>query len=187
MEYDYYSGYSSVSGLEGLFFGVFFLLIIAAVIGLIVHIFSIICMWKIFVKAGKAGWIALVPLYNAYTLFEITWGNGWYCLTLLIGMIPIIGWIVDVAIFIITLIKLGDSFKKSTGFIVGLSLVGIIFIGILAYDSSTYEGPSNKVIPVNKKEDTKAPTYNNQMNNNVEPPKLEVKEATFCHNCGITK
>lgn len=30
----------------------------------IVAVFYIICLWKVFIKASKPGWIAIIPLYN---------------------------------------------------------------------------------------------------------------------------
>ena len=101
---------------------------------LILAALAILAMWKIFQKAGKPGWAAIIPFYNIYTMYEITWGKGWKFLMLLI---PIYGWIV---LPILTAIKLGKAFKKSTGFIVGLVLLNIVFELILAFNKDTYAG-----------------------------------------------
>lgn len=50
------------------------------VIGLGVAVLMIVALWKIFEKAGEPGWASLVPFYNTYELFKISWGNGWYFL-----------------------------------------------------------------------------------------------------------
>ncbi|MBR1762543.1 MAG: hypothetical protein IJ731_04170, partial [Eubacterium sp.] len=43
---------------------------------LVIAILSIIALWKIFEKAGEAGWKAIIPFYNAYTLVKIVDGSG---------------------------------------------------------------------------------------------------------------
>ena len=77
-----------------------------------------------FTKAGKPGWAAIVPFYNLYILFEITWGNG---LLFLLMLIPIVNSIVA----IITMVKLAKAFGKGGGFAVGLIFLSLIFILIL--------------------------------------------------------
>ena len=105
-----------------------------------ISIFTIVVLWKIFQKAGKEGWRAIIPLYNTYTLCEITWGNGWYMFAVLLLMIPIIGWIAFFVFAILTMNKLAKAFGKSSGFTVGLIFLNMIFMAILAFDSSTYLG-----------------------------------------------
>ena len=50
-------------------------------------------LWKMFEKAGEPGWIGLIPFYNIYKLCEKVMGNPWYWVRLMVGLIPIIGWI----------------------------------------------------------------------------------------------
>ena len=100
-------------------------------------IFCLIALWAIFEKAYEPGWGALIPIYNSYQYFKITWGNGWYFLLLLIPF-------VNVIIAIITTFKLARSFGKSGGFAVGLIFLSVIFYCILAFDQSQYLGvPEN--------------------------------------------
>lgn len=47
---------------------------------LIISIVVIISMWKVFAKAGKPGWAAIVPIYNEWVLFEIVGYPGWWAL-----------------------------------------------------------------------------------------------------------
>ena len=69
-DYTYYGDYgSSASSLLGGFAvlgGVFWL------IGTALSILMIVSIWKIFKKAGKKGWEAIVPIYNTIVLLEIT-------------------------------------------------------------------------------------------------------------------
>ena len=54
---------------------------------LVVYVLFVIALWKIFVKAGEAGWKSLIPLYNAYIMFKIVGMKGWFWGTLAIGLI----------------------------------------------------------------------------------------------------
>jgi hypothetical protein len=101
---------------------------------LIVLVFSIVCMWKIFTKAGEAGWKTLIPFYNYFIEFKIAWGNGWLFLLLLVPF-------VNIVIAIIYDVKLAKAFGKGGGFAVGLIFLPIIFLPILAFGSAQYIGP----------------------------------------------
>jgi Na+/melibiose symporter-like transporter len=90
-------------------------------------------MWKLYVKAGKPGWAAIIPFYNIYVLFEIAGMNGWMFLLLLIP-------IVNIVILIMLYINLAKAFGKSTTFTVGLIFLNIIFILILGFGNDRYIG-----------------------------------------------
>lgn len=108
------------------------------IIYLLIAVISIVTMWKIFTKAGKPGWASIVPIYNIYVLFEITWGKG---IKFLLLLIPI----VNIVIGIMTYSKLSKSFGKGMGFTLGLLFLFPIFMLLLAFDSSQYIGPSGAV------------------------------------------
>jgi hypothetical protein len=104
---------------------------------IIVIVFYIACQWKVFEKTGQAGWKAIIPIYNTYTLIKIVGRPGWW---ILLFLIPI----VNIIILIIVMLDLAKSFGKSSGFAVGLILLSFIFIPILGLGSSTYVGPAGK-------------------------------------------
>lgn len=108
------------------------LIIFAIAIG----IFSIVCMWKVFKKAGRNGWEAIIPIYNIVVLFQISGVNP---LVILWNLVPIVGSVVFLVYSIMAYIKLAKSFNKSTGFGIGLILLNVIFMAILAFDSSVYK------------------------------------------------
>jgi hypothetical protein len=108
---------------------------IYVIICLAISVFAIVCMWKIFAKAGKPGWASIVPFYNLYILFEITWGNG---ILFLLNLIPI----VNAIIMLITYVKLAKAFGKSGGFAAGLIFLNLIFVCILGFGSAQYIGPN---------------------------------------------
>jgi hypothetical protein len=84
---------------------------------------------RFFEKAGEPGWAAIIPFYNLYVLFKITWVQGWKFLLMLIP-------IANFVIAIITMVKLAKAFGKSGGFAVGLIFLSVIFYCILAFDNS---------------------------------------------------
>lgn len=102
----------------------------------LVSIYQIVVMWKVFTKAGVAGWKSIIPIYNTYILTKITYGNGWLFLLLIV---PIVGFVFSIMLYI----KLAKAFGKGTGFGIGLWLLSLIFLSILAFDSSEYQGVQN--------------------------------------------
>jgi len=106
---------------------------VVIIIYLAVIVLEIAGMWKIFVKAGHPGWAAIIPLYNTYILLKTVGRPGWWLILFFIPLVNIIMWIVVAN-------DLSKSFGKSTGFTVGLVLLGIIFIPILGFGSAAYRG-----------------------------------------------
>lgn len=115
----------------------------------------IIAMWKIFTKAGEAGWKSIIPIYNLYVFCRIIKINFWiYMLVLpfvcgiLSAVLPTVGEIATLAyaifIDIFVALKLGDAFGKSTGFKVGLIFLPNIFQLILGFGDSKYHGATKK-------------------------------------------
>lgn len=98
-------------------------------IGIVITVISIAALWIVFQKAGEEGWAAIIPFYNKYVLYKITWGNGWYFLLLLI---PIANIVID----IITKIKLAKAFGKGGGWACGLIFLYPVFLCITAFDKS---------------------------------------------------
>ncbi len=97
----------------------------------------VIGLWKVFEKAGKPGWAAIIPIYNVIVLLEIVGKPVWW---IVLFLIPI----VNLVIAIILMHQLSLSFGKGTAFTVGLVLFGFIFVIILGFDSSTYLGPGGE-------------------------------------------
>ena len=104
----------------------------SSLISLFVGILSIIAWWKIFKKADKPGWASVIPFYNLYVMFQITWENGWKMLLLFIP-------IYNIYVIIRMNINLGKCFEKSDGFILGLIFLSPIFLLILGFDQSKYK------------------------------------------------
>jgi hypothetical protein len=99
-----------------------------------IMIVTIIGMWKMFGKAGKPGWAAIIPFYNNYCLFDMGWGNGWMFLLLFIPC-------VNVIFQAILAFKLASAFGRGVGFGFGLWLLAPIFYMILGFGEAEYIGP----------------------------------------------
>ncbi|MBR1812133.1 MAG: hypothetical protein IJ766_10900 [Clostridia bacterium] len=137
MDYDFLYdfgdyGSSAVAGYASLFVGVYG--IVLSISAALVSILSLIAMYKVFQKAGKPGWHAIIPILNIYDLFDIAWGKGILFLLLLIPL-------VNLVVLILLQLKLAKAFGKSTGFGVGLIFFEFIFMLILAFGDARYVGP----------------------------------------------
>ncbi len=124
------SEYSSDSGTAGFMGGM-----IGGLINLVILVVLVAAQWKIFTKAGKPGWAAIIPIYNIIVFLEIIGRPIWWIVLFLIPFVNII-------VGIIALLDLAKSFGKSTGFAIGLILLSPIFLLILGFGDSRYQGPA---------------------------------------------
>lgn len=108
---------------------IFYFVVYAAII-----ILYFAALWQMFVKAGRPGWAAIIPIYNIYVLIKVAGRPGWWLIPLII---PIIGFIV----WIIVAADPAKSFERGTGFAFGIIFLPFIFIPILGFGSSQYAGP----------------------------------------------
>jgi len=111
--------------------GSFFTLIIQ----LAIVAFFLAVMWKIFEKAGKPGWAAIIPIYNIIVLLEIVGRPVWWIVLLLIP-------IVNIVVGFLLALDLSRSFGHDLAFALGLFFLGFVFYPILAFGSDTYRGPA---------------------------------------------
>ena len=186
--YDYYdySDYDVISALVGLAG-----LAVIWVIALLLIALMIVAMWILFKKAGKPGWAAVVPFYDQYTLYEITWGNGWRFLMLLIP-------IYNIVLAILTYIRLAKAFGKDEGYAVGLVFLPQVFVPMLAFGSAAYHGvPGVTSAPAAASQEwvgyqqPQQPVYQQpqqpaqpQQPTQPQQPQDSGFQLTFCPNCG---
>ena len=103
-------------------------------IALFLMVFTIpfvVAIWLLFEKANQEGWKSLIPIYNVYILIKIARKPTYWLLLLFIPFVNIIFtiWIWN---------RIAKAFGKDEVFTIGIILLGIIFIPILAFGSSTY-------------------------------------------------
>ncbi len=100
----------------------------------VVAVVAIIALWRVFTKAGRPGWAAIIPIYNIYTLVKIGGYSGWF---VLLYLIPV----VNVVISIVVALGVAKNFGKSGVFgFIGLWLFSLIGYLILAFGSAQYQG-----------------------------------------------
>ena len=126
---------------------------------------TIICLWMIFSKAWRHCWEALIPIWNVYVYFNIAGRKNWFWVFFIMPILLIISlvlqspwdswdnkvlievalWFIGILMYIIPLVTsilvqfwLAKKFGKWVGFWFWLLFLNPIFIGILAFDDSTY-------------------------------------------------
>ncbi|MBQ2639691.1 MAG: hypothetical protein IJF92_02895 [Bacilli bacterium] len=143
--------------LAGGFLGAIFSLIAIAVIA--AYVLLVVASWKIFTKAGIAGWKSVIPVYNVYLLYKISGVNFWvwsFVPTILCGVVQSIAgpnaenvnaWVTILLIAVLVYAIVGTckfvkglakSFGKGTGFAVGLFFFPNIFKLILGFGKAKY-------------------------------------------------
>lgn len=95
-------------------------------------IFNVVVKWKVFQKAGKPGWAAIVPIYNIIVSLEIV-GYKWYYVFFFLLAGTGVGAIVSALFGLTYNVKLAKCFNKEVGFGIGLWLLSPIFLGIVAF------------------------------------------------------
>ena len=133
---------TSSLGLSGIFVTILSTYLIVA---LVILVLEIIAKWRLFEKAGEAGWKSIIPIYNAVIEFKIAGLSPWLLLLTLAGAVPVVGSFLVLGLVVYEKVKLGEAFGKSGGFIVGMILLPTIFDLILGFDSSKYQGVKEEI------------------------------------------
>lgn len=111
--------------------------------------------WKIFEKAGEAGWKSLIPVYNSYILYKICWNTNMFWVNLLFMVVGgiltsvpsvfaiCLGWafaMVSIIIYSVRMYRLAVVFGKGIGTFLGLVFFPFIFTLILGFGTARYRG-----------------------------------------------
>lgn len=98
-----------------------------------IMLFTMIFMWKIFVKMEESGWKSLIPVYSSWILCKHAWdGKGAMMFT---WLIPVVGSYFMYA----TWFKLFKKFGKSTGFAIFGMFITPIALAICAMSDAEYD------------------------------------------------
>ena len=98
-----------------------------------VCVVEIIGIWKMFEKAGYAGWKSIIPFYSSYCLTKLAMGNGWL---FLLGLVPCVNFVWA----IILPFNVAKAFGKGTGFAILTVLFSPITYAIIGLSSAQYVG-----------------------------------------------
>ena len=132
---------------------------VIVVLGLLWFVLSVIADWKIFTKAGRAGWKALVPILREYEEFDLCWNGSigvFYAIMMIAlqifdtytketlpvtatALLAVIGIVLLVVSFRESL-RLAEAFGKGRRFGVGLFLLGPVMRLVLGFGSAEYAG-----------------------------------------------
>lgn len=151
-------------------------------------------MWKLFKKAGKHGWEAIIPYYSTYVLIQIAGLNWWYFLITLIGpIITLIGldnlsFLTTIAGYVINFFVFWNLAKKMHKPTVSTAILGTIFSEIMIlilgfskeyqYDDSVAVSPNGPIGDDNNTSSNEPERFCLGCGKKLKPNTL------FCENCG---
>ncbi len=132
-------------------------ILIFVIVSLIMTILHVIGIWNVFKKAGEPGWKSIIPFYNTYTLYKISWNPMWFWLVLLGGLIGagllsfatvtvcvILGALVELFTFVVRFVmyyRLCLSFGWGVGKYILTILFAPIMLMVMGFGKSVYVGP----------------------------------------------
>jgi Mce-associated membrane protein len=101
-------------------------------VAVVIVVFALAALWRVFAKAGQPGWAAIVPFYNIYILLRIVGRPGWW---LVLFLIPVANLVVG----IIVAIDLARAFGRGPTFgVLGLFLFPYVGYAILGFGSARF-------------------------------------------------
>ncbi len=125
--------YSGDGAAQAVGAGVIFAILIIALLVIALVALMLVATWKIFVKAGKPGWNALVPIYSNVVMLEFLRMPLWL---IVLAFMPF----VNIAVWIVQSYRLARAFGKGGWFAAGLIFLPFIFYPILGFGSAQYQG-----------------------------------------------
>ena len=137
-------------GMNGNYGESFFGGAISGIIGMVIGIAVIIGMWKLFTKAGRPGFYAIIPILNLKTLVDVTGLPSSWFWYMLIGLVlsPInfgLTSIISLYAAFVIVRQLRRVFGKSDS--LGAVLLTMIFVEIMlpyiGLSDATYKGPQS--------------------------------------------
>jgi len=98
-------------------------------------IVALVGLWKVFEKAGRQGWEAIIPFYNIIVALRLVgkpeWWLVWY-------FIPI----ANIIVYVWTCNLLAKSFGKGMLYTIGLVILAPFFLILLGFGDAQYQGPA---------------------------------------------
>ena len=135
-------------------------LILTAVL-IVAYIITALGYCKMFKKAGEPGWKGLVPFYNKYILYKISWRTNMFFIWLVLDIaftvlnrlrgdnliLTLLGIVVGIAGIVIDAESCGrvsKAYGRGLGTAVGLFFLPVIFSWILGLGSAQYTAPTEE-------------------------------------------
>lgn len=95
-------------------------------------VLMIATMWRLFTKAGRPGWAALIPVYNLYVLVKIAKRPGWWLIWYFVPVVCLV-------VHIIVSLDIARAFGKKVVFGIMLWLLPFIGYPILSFGEAAYQ------------------------------------------------
>lgn len=105
-------------------------MVVTWIISIVVCVALIIGLWKTFVKAGKPGWYAIIPVYNMWALLELGDQKGFFCL------IPV----ANIIFYVKACLSINKKFGKPTWFAFLMIFVPEVAFIILGFGKDKFQG-----------------------------------------------
>ena len=114
-----------------------------------VLIVYLVGLWKLFKKAGRNGWEAIIPFYNTWVLAEISGVAWWYALIIILanlgiagdGVLSSIASLASLVANFFICYNLSKKFNKDVGTAILTFLFGIVMIPVMGFSKSyQYDG-----------------------------------------------
>ena len=147
---------------------VFFLSMLAtySIVGCVWWMLHVVAAWRIFTKAGEAGWKSIIPIYSTYITYKISWkkknlfwatlaatvlafvlspfsiqadGSINYAMFFIAMLLLLFAFVVN----ILLVVRKCRAFGHGVGFAIGMLFFEPIFTLILGFGSSAYLGPQD--------------------------------------------
>lgn len=163
----------------------FSFLLIFFVIILITYILSVVGLWKMFQKADRPGWHALIPIYNTYVLCIIAGVSPWWLVisiisSLVVAFVPILSILssfISIYFGVLLAVSVSRSFGKEDIYALGIYFLPFIFYMIIGLGDSKYLGarPMEDIV------------FHNFSNRNMYCSNCGAKvelQAKYCPKCG---
>jgi hypothetical protein len=96
---------------------------------------TIVGLWRVLVKTGRYGWIALIPIYNLWEIYKMGGKPGWWAI---LQLIPIVN-LAAIVLLVIAEIEVAKRFRKGPFWaVLALFLFGFVGWPILGFNKDKY-------------------------------------------------
>lgn len=104
-------------------------------------VFQLWLTYRLFQKAGQAGWKALIPIYNMVVLVRLGGFSGWWVAA---NLVPFLGQIVFSVILILVVYNITLNFNKPLWYIIIFFLFQIVWYMLIVFDKTAIWDPEVK-------------------------------------------
>ncbi|MDT0115660.1 DUF5684 domain-containing protein [Microbacterium sp. PRF11] len=90
-----------------------------SLVAVAMYVLMVVALWRVFSKAGYAGWLAIIPIVNVVFLTKVAGFSGWLAL---LYLIPIVGFVFH----IVVQLRVGRAFGH--GWVFSIFLLALFYV-----------------------------------------------------------